>query len=212
MTTASEGRRYGGKTGAERSAERREKLLEAGLELFGTRGYAATTIEMLCAETRLNPRYFYEEFKTKEALLTAVYDRHVESVFAAVLTELENTPPDPRLRLEAGLRVFINRTLADERAARVNYFEMVGVTPEIDARRRQVLRTYAEMIAVQISLLMETARAPGGDLHMTAVALVSATDGLIIDRLTDPKRSKPTQADRDAILATLTDLFAAAIG
>ncbi|MBO0767057.1 MAG: TetR/AcrR family transcriptional regulator [Solirubrobacterales bacterium] len=212
MTAADAGRRYGGKTSGERRSERREKLLDAGLELFGTRGYAATTIEMLCSEARLNPRYFYEEFRTKTALLQAVYDRHVEAVFAAVLNTLEATAPSPRARLAAGMETFVNATLADERAARVNYFEMVGVTRELEARRRQVLRTYAEMIAAQISLLMDaTQQAPGASLHLTAVALVSATDGLIIDRLTDPKRSNPTQADRDQIVATLTDLFSAAV-
>ena len=42
-------RGYGGRSAAERRAERRERLLAAGLELFGTRGYAATSIERLCA-------------------------------------------------------------------------------------------------------------------------------------------------------------------
>ena len=38
-------RRYGGKTAPQRRAERRERLMDSGLELFGTQGFAATTIE-----------------------------------------------------------------------------------------------------------------------------------------------------------------------
>ena len=192
-------RRYGGKTTDERRAERRERLLDAGLELFGTIGYAATTIEMLCGATRLNPRYFYEEFQTREALLQAVYDRHVESVLEVVRAAVEQAPPEPRARLEAGLRAFVAGTLADERAARINYFEMVGVGPALEARRREVLRTYADLMAGQIEQLGAIA----ADARLAAVAFVSATDGLIIDWLADPG-----QGGRDRIVATLLDLFA----
>jgi len=84
------GQRYGGRTADERRAERRERLLDAGLELFGTQGYANTSIEALCSATRLNPRYFYESLKTREELLRAVYDRHTRLATAVgVSLELE---------------------------------------------------------------------------------------------------------------------------
>ena len=41
-------RTYGGRSAADRRAERRERLLEAGLALFGTDGYATSSIEKLC--------------------------------------------------------------------------------------------------------------------------------------------------------------------
>jgi len=194
-------RRYAGKTSAERRAERREKLLDAGLELFGTVGYAATTIEMLCAAARLNPRYFYEEFKTREALLAAVYDRHVARVLTAVGAAIESAPDDPRERLETGLRAFVAGVLADPREARVNYFEIVGVNRELEARRREALRTYADLIAAQMEQVAPDTTPPGGDRRRAAVALVSATDGLIIDWLSEPKPGDP-----ELLIATLLDL------
>jgi AcrR family transcriptional regulator len=197
------GRRYGGKTTAERRAERRTRLLDAGLELFGTIGYAATTIEMLCNATRLNPRYFYEEFHTREALLAAVYDRHVEVVLQGVTTAIESAPPEPRERLEAGLQAFIDGALADERAARINYFEMVGVSPELERHRRDVLRLYAELIATEAAGLAPGVLAEGIDPRMAAVALVGATDGLIVDLLAGGE-----QGDKDQVLATLVAIFA----
>ena len=112
------GQRYGGRTAEERRAERRERLLDAGLELFGTQGYANTSIEALCAATRLNPRYFYESFPTREALLRAVYDRHMEHLARTVAAALEAAPLDPRGRIEVGLRAFVETQLADHRNAR----------------------------------------------------------------------------------------------
>lgn len=200
--SGSGGRRYGGKTSDERRAERRAKLLDAGREKFGTVGYTGTTIEMLCAATRLNPRYFYEEFQTREGLLEAVYDRHVERVLAEVGAAVAAAPTDLRQRLEIGMRAFVTGVLADRREARINYFEVVGVSPALEQRRRQVLGTYADLIATQIEQFAPDRRPPGGDRHRAAVALVSATDGLIIDWLSDPAQSDPEQ-----IIATLLDMF-----
>ncbi|HEX3833372.1 MAG TPA: TetR/AcrR family transcriptional regulator [Solirubrobacteraceae bacterium] len=200
--TASE-RRYGGKTATERRDERRERLLDAGLELFGTDGFAAVTIEALCAEAGLNPRYFYEQFATREELLGAVYERHVVAVLQTVQDAIAQSPADPTRRLRAGLSAFVTATLADERAARINYFEMVGVSAELEAQRRGVLRAYAELIAAQAADMDDLGPLGRGDRRMTAVALTGATDGLITDWMSSEPRPP-----RQAIVYTLLQIFA----
>jgi AcrR family transcriptional regulator len=228
MGTPTGERRYGGKTASERRSERHEKLLDTGLELFGTRGYAATSIEALCGAAGLNARYFYEEFDGREGLLQAVYDRHVEKVFSVVGGAILAAAPTPRDRLSAGLTAFIHHTLADPRAARVNYFEMVGVSAGLEARRREVLANYADLTLAQLKALQGAGGSTAGaDLRIAAVALVSATDGLIIDLLSradagaglDPGaqsdaargRHAPTEAEMTRIVTVLTALFTAAI-
>jgi len=197
------GRRYSGKTAEERRAERRERLLDAGLELFGTRGYPATTIEMLCSAARLNPRYFYEEFETREALLQAVYDRYIAAVTETVITAVEQAPTEPHARLEAGLRAFLEVALADPRAARINYFEMVGVSAQLERRRREVLRAYAEMVAQEIDRVAATRKIAVPDTRLAAVGLVGATDGLIIDALSGDGSER--QEDVVATVLTIVD-------
>jgi AcrR family transcriptional regulator len=196
-------RRYGGQSAPERRAQRRERLLAAGLDLFGSDGYAATTIEGLCTAASLNARYFYEQFRNREELLGAVYERHVAAVLERVQAAIAHAPAG-RERLEAGLRAFVDGTLADERGARVNYFEMVGVSPALEARRRAVLRQYAELIAAEAGALPAP---PAADARMTAVALVGATDGLIIDWLSGDRR-----ADREALVDTLLAIYAPVVG
>jgi AcrR family transcriptional regulator len=196
-------RRYGGKTASQRRARRRQLLLDAGLELFGTLGYAATTIEGLCARAGLNPRYFYEQFSGREQLLAAVYERHVEQVLTVVRAAIADAGEDRIRRLETGLRAFVDATLDDELGARVNYFEMVGVSRELDALRRRVLGDYAHLIA------SESQGLPGAavDAPMVAVALVGATDGLIIDWLSGD-RARP----RETIVDTLLTIFGPVVG
>jgi AcrR family transcriptional regulator len=177
-------------------------LLDAGLELFGTGGYAATTIEGLCARAGLNPRYFYEQFAGRGQLLGAVYERHVEQVLTVVRDTIDRAGNDRARRLEAGLRAFVEATLDDERGARVNYFEMSGVSRELDELRRRVLGDYAQLIAAEAS-----AGVGAVDTRMAAVALVGATDGLIIDWLSGD-RTRP----REAIVMTLLAIFAPVVG
>lgn len=200
--TSARARRYGGKTAEERSAERRERLLDAGLELFGTLGYAGTTIEALCGKAHLNPRYFYEEFRSREALLAAVYDRHIEIVTTTVLGAIEHAPLDPLARIELGLRAFLDAIAADQRAARINYFEIVGVSPMLERKRRDVLRAYAEMIAQQIAEIAASRPLPLRDYRLAAVALVGAVDGLLIDWL-----SGEESFDRSVILSTVLEII-----
>ena len=65
------GRTYGGESADDRLTRRRRQLLDAGLELFGTAGYRATTVRQLCREAKVSDRYFYEQFDSTEDLLLA---------------------------------------------------------------------------------------------------------------------------------------------
>ncbi len=67
--------------------------MEAGLDLFGTIGYARTSVRAVSAAASLNSRYFYESFSSREDLLYAVYQRIVTDIFtrAAAATARETT-------------------------------------------------------------------------------------------------------------------------
>lgn len=55
-------RDYDGKTADERVAERRARLIDAGLELFGEHGYAGTSIRAVLRQSGLRDRYFGKAF------------------------------------------------------------------------------------------------------------------------------------------------------
>src|ERR687894_2439675 len=100
MPTAT-GRRYAGQAADERRAERRRRLLDAAVELFGTRGYGATTIEALYTEAKLAPRHFYEQFSGREQLLRAAYDETIAAVVDAVGEARRSAPTDVEARVRA---------------------------------------------------------------------------------------------------------------
>ncbi len=77
---AAPGRRYAGRSEAERVADRRRRLLDSGFDLFGTDGLHGVTISRLCRHAGLTEHHFYAAFGTKAALLAAVYEEQVGAI------------------------------------------------------------------------------------------------------------------------------------
>src|SRR5258706_5852322 len=94
-------RSYGGVSATERIAARRERLIDAGLDLFGTRGFASTGIKDICRHAGLTDRYFYESFNGSEELFVEVFDRVASEIFNLVMRSLGAAEPDPESQVRA---------------------------------------------------------------------------------------------------------------
>jgi AcrR family transcriptional regulator len=137
---------YGGVKANLREEERRKKLIEAGLEAFGTRGYAKTNIKMICGIAGLTERYFYESFRHKEDLLCAVYRELIDEGqrdAMAALKDSEGFPLETALR---ALRMFYKRFQQDPRKAQIQLFEILGVSQNIDREYQNAMRLLADMV------------------------------------------------------------------
>ena len=140
-------RPYGGVSATERIATRRERLLEAGLELFGTDGYLASGVKDVCAEASLTDRYFYESFRDTRELFIAVFDRVTDELFASVANAGDASGPAPEAQLRAGIETFVRALADDRRKARVIFSEAAGVGPEAEQHMRATLRRFSVLVA-----------------------------------------------------------------
>src|SRR5689334_20833777 len=84
-------RDYDGKSAAERVAERRERLIDAGFVLFGEYGYAGTSIRAILREAGLQDRYFAESFADLDELLAAVHARLLDEELVVCRAAVEAT-------------------------------------------------------------------------------------------------------------------------
>jgi AcrR family transcriptional regulator len=147
-------RRYGGQEAADRVAERRSKLLAAGLELMGTRGVAGTTVRGVTELSGVAPRYFYESFADIEALHLAVYGEVIEEGAQRSVTALANAPADDHARIRAVLEEMVDLILADPRKGRILVLEATA-SPALGRRSLAESRRFAGMLA--------SSAASGGD-------------------------------------------------
>jgi AcrR family transcriptional regulator len=195
--TSSPGRTYGGLTADERRLQRRRQFVDAGLQLFGTAGYRATTIRAVIRETGLAERYFYESFSTLEEVLLAVYEQIVGELTAATLEALAAAADDPRDQARAGLEAFARAVTADPRVARVLLFEVVSAGEALQQRRRQVREAFAEVIAQRMPELPR-----GLDRRFMGLALVGSVQELVSDYTADA-----LPIDLDGVVSHLVALF-----
>jgi AcrR family transcriptional regulator len=177
---AASGRRYRDQTADERRRERREKLLEAAVEAFGTAGYRATSIEQLCASAGISTRNFYEEFAGREELLIALHDDLNARALRAVLEAIADLDPnDLEARADAGVRAYFTVMTSDRRWARIALVESVGVSAEAEGHRRAAIERFADVLQLEATRLADLGLVPKRDYRLTATALVGAIEGLI---------------------------------
>ena len=70
---------------AEQVAQTRAALVHAGRQLFGTKGFAATSVEDIARAARVTTGALYHHFPTKAAVFEAVFEQvHAEMLVASV--------------------------------------------------------------------------------------------------------------------------------
>jgi AcrR family transcriptional regulator len=204
VSTAQAPRRYRGITPSERQAQRRERFLEAGLELFGTVGYAGTSIRAVSAEASLNSRYFYESFSSREDLLYRVYQRIMLDLAtrAAEAVAAADTIED---KARAGLRVGWTTLTEDRRKARIVALEVVGVSDRLERLRRQNRHALADLTAQgALSVAPKDIR-----LRLDPVLTARALMGGVVEVLADWINGD-VDASVDEVVEHFTTLFTAA--
>lgn len=140
-------RTYSGISLSERTALRRERFVDAGINLFGSLGYQATTMRMLTAETGLTNRYFYESFATMEDLLAACYEKLMNDFRHRLQSVLEaaSNAEEPARRIRPGLTCFFD-AMANPKFARITHSEVLGVSERIDKLYSRYSADFAAMM------------------------------------------------------------------
>ncbi len=155
--------------------------MQAGLEVFGTSGYAASSVREVCEVAELNRRYFYESFRTREDLLRAVYEEIVAESQAAVVAAIADADGVEEA-IRAGLTAWWQAVTSDVRKARIITLEIVGVSEAIESRRREVRHQFADFVATQaVQLAAIDRRRLQIDPTIIARALVAAIVDLVVD-------------------------------
>lgn len=175
------------------------RLVAAGIELFGTQGFAATSVRAVLREAGLKERYFAESFAGPEELLAAVHDDvHQVGYTAAVAAMAKGDSPEERLRLMVDA---VARWLADDpRAARIKLVEVVGAGPLVERHRQRGMRAYAALIEAELPPLPPELKMGRDQLSM---ALVAGVNGVLLDWLTGSLDISRDQLVDHALRATL---------
>jgi AcrR family transcriptional regulator len=198
-------RPYRGIDAAERLAQRRGKLLAAGLDLLGSpdQDLNELTVRAICKQAGLGLRYFYESFTDKDDLVAAVFDSVIADIAATTQAAVAAAPIKEQSR--AGMANVVMAVAGDARVGRLLF--STALSNAVIVRKRE------DSTALFAALLFQHAGAMGataserikatshfvvggvgqmisawlsGDVALEPDRLIDQL-ALIIDRLTDPK-------------------------
>lgn len=201
---AGTGRPWRGQSPQERRDARRRRLLAAALELFGTTGYAATSLTALCAEAGVSTRHFYESYDGREQLMADLYDELVLELGRLIAEAQDAVALTVRDRVRAGLRAALAFETEDPRRARVLQLEVLGVSTWLDAHRRDVVVGFGRQTDTQYRLLAADGQVVDRPFEQQAIALVGAFEELVIGWLLAAPRPSP-----DSLRAVAEEIFLA---
>lgn len=173
-----------------RSLEKRERLQEAGLALFGERGYESTSVEAIAQRANLAVGSFYQHYRSKRQLLLALMDELLDK-----LSQLEFQPgaaADTRSVVSALLsRAFAHdlRYLGAYRA-----WQEAALTDAGLARKQKQIHAWTTARVTAVFEML--AELPGARKGLDLRGLARAMDSLFWSMLAQAVRMPKAELDR----------------
>jgi len=185
-----------------RAEARPDEVLDAALELFIERGFAATRVEDIAAQAGLSKGAVYLYFPSKEAILEGLVKRAVLPVANSALGVIQNYAGDPRPVIATALKLVAGR-LSDPKLIaipRLLIREMINFPELAEMYRREVIDRVVPAIETLVRNGMRDGYFRALDPEMTLRSIVGPIiahmliaelfgirpqGGLEIDRLVD---------------------------
>jgi AcrR family transcriptional regulator len=159
-----------------KKARTREAIIDAALELFGRKGFDATTIEDIAAAADVSPRTFFRYFDSKVDLVMAHNEAHGDKVAPLVVARPASEGPLEALRQV--MRQMLLELLADPSVVR-EFQVMMGAPTLRKLAREHFYEEEAELVSAF------AARLGTDDADLTANVMAGAAASAIwavIDR------------------------------
>ncbi len=124
-----------------RSQQTVTAILDAAARVFAERGYASTTTNHIAECAGVSIGSLYQYFPSKDAVLVALAERHVEHTFAAILEEVRSKreAPVPEL-LRALVDALVRAHQIEPRLHRVLFEEAHVIDSEFSRRLEELDR------------------------------------------------------------------------
>jgi AcrR family transcriptional regulator len=185
---------------AEQVAQTRAALVAAGRLLFGTKGFAATSVEDIARTARVTTGALYHHFPTKAAVFEAVFEQvHAEMLVASV--EASAAAEGPLEMLAAGTGVFLDWVLepAVQRILVTDGPAVLGLARFVELDERYALEPAVQALEAANASGLLRVEDPQTLVRLLFGAMTRA--GLLIASSPDPK------ATRDAVGATFRQMM-----
>jgi AcrR family transcriptional regulator len=179
-----------------------EKLFEAAATVFEEQGIGGGSIEAIAAAAGFTRGAFYSNFKSKDELIIAMLEDHVEQAIRRNLDLLAK---------HQNLSDFIDALKTMDRSRQdplgrspLLHMEMILFVARAEKRRPELakrLRARRKMIAEIVETTLKNSGKTGRNAEWTAAIVLALEDGFRLHRLIDPETTPA-----DSFLRAISDL------
>lgn len=175
--------------------DREQRIVGAAAQLFGTKGYAETSMEDVAAGARLAVGTLYNYFRSKSEVLLAILRRETEDLLAAGQRVVDDPPRDPTDAIAALIEAYLGAFADYDR--RLWRDLLAAAIADPSTLGRAAFQADLRLIA-QLTALLDELRALGRlgthvepghtaitlySIYFTGLALFLVDDGVAIERL-----------------------------
>ena len=185
---------------SEQVAQTRAALVAAGRQMFGTKGFAATSVEDIARAARVTTGALYHHFPTKAAVFEAVFEQvHAEMLVATA--EASAAAEGTLDMLNAGFDVFLDWVLEPsvQRIIVTDGPAVLGLARFVELDERYALEPSVQALEAANASGLLRVEDPQTLVLLLFGAMTRA--GLLIASSSDPK------ATRDAVAATFRQMI-----
>ncbi|MFN3337414.1 MAG: TetR/AcrR family transcriptional regulator [Thermomicrobium sp.] len=176
-----------------RARERRERILDAALQVFTRRGYREATMDDVAVAAQTSKGGVYFHFPGKEALFLALLDRSAELLLRRT-NEALAAAPDPARKLDAALDVILRLFSEHRPLARLFLVEALAAGPAVHHALVAVRHRFATLIASELERAQEQGTLPPLDAHLAATVCFGAVYEVVTQWLLSGQPAELTQA------------------
>jgi AcrR family transcriptional regulator len=163
----------------ERSRTRRQRLLDAALEVFTEHGYSDTAIDEIARASDTSKGGVYFHFPSKQALFLALLDE--ASVVLLQRVELAMArESDPLQRGDAALREVLHAFGSHRLLARLLLVDALGAGKEFAAKLNDLHAAFAGLIAACLDEAVIKGQIPPLDTRVAAHAWYGAVNHVVL--------------------------------
>jgi AcrR family transcriptional regulator len=146
---------------AEVPVDTRQRLLDVAVALISQHGYAGTSLQMIADELGFTKAAIYYHFRTRDQLLIALMEPLLRQIRQVV--ETAESQRTPRTQMHSMVQGFARVVARNRSLAAVMVFD-----PSVH-RVLQLQPEWGDLIARQLTLLMQLDTGPAGVVKVTAL-------------------------------------------
>lgn len=174
--------------------ETRERILEAAVKVFATKGYHDTKVDDIVSESKTSKGSFYFYFPSKQDIFLALVDTFAELLESRLHARIDSETSG-MARLDLALHVCLETFGQYRGLAKIAFVQATGLGLAFEEKRRAVNDRFIEIIKDNLDEAVAEESIPALDTEVAACAWMGALNEIVLRWVytgqPDPIRSLP---------------------